>query len=363
VRRTRSDQTFAATPPPLGYRAALDGLRAVSILCVLGFHSFFLPGGGFLGVDIFFVLSGFLITNLLLAERAEAGRLNLRRFYGRRARRLLPPLLVAVAGFLAIACVEDRGGYLADLFVAVAGLTYISNILIAIDPVWVDGMRHLWSLAAEEQFYVLWPLALVGVGVLRVSRRTLMLALGVLVICMWAERIALVVAGASQRRIYFAPDTSLDPIVLGCLLALLHDGGYLERALRRDLVRRPLVMLCGGTALGMMFALPNTDPRWIYLWGLPVFGLAVSFALASIVADPASPLVPLLERPTLVALGRISYGVYLWHPILLYAAHFPPLASIPAAIVVAALSNRYVERRFRRRPRAALPTARIVATA
>jgi peptidoglycan/LPS O-acetylase OafA/YrhL len=362
VRRTRSAPTFAASPPPLGYRPALDGLRAVSVLAVLGFHSFSRPGGGFLGVDIFFVLSGFLITNLLLAERAATGRLDLRRFYGRRARRLMPPLVVAVAGFLAIAGVEDRSSYAADVIVAVAGLTYISNVLIAIEPAWVDGMRHLWSLAAEEQFYLLWPLALVGLGAVRVSRRTLTIGLGVLVAGMWVERIALVLAGATQKRIYFAPDTSLDPIVLGCLLALLHDGGHLARAFHRDLVRR-LAIACAGVGVGLMVAIPNTDPRWLYEWALPVFGLSAAVVLGSIVADPASPFVRPLERPTLVALGRISYGVYLWHPILLYAAHFPPLASIPAAMVVAGLSNRYVEQRFRRRPRMPLPPTPVVATA
>src|SRR5207253_10777879 len=92
---------------PLGYRPALDGLRAVSVLGVVGFHALALPGGGFLGVDVFFVLSGFLITNLLLQEHAVTGRLDLLRFYARRARRLLPALVAAVAGFLAIEAFAD----------------------------------------------------------------------------------------------------------------------------------------------------------------------------------------------------------------------------------------------------------------
>lgn len=342
MRRTRSASTFAASPP-LGYRPALDGLRAVSVLCVLGFHAFRRPSGGFLGVDIFFVLSGFLITNLLLAEREATGRLDLRRFYGRRARRLIPPLLVAVAGFLAIAAVEDRGLFVVDLAAALAGVAYLTNLLVAIYPGWVDATRHLWSLAAEEQFYLLWPLGLLAASGLRCSRRTLTIALGVLLVAMWGERLGLALAGAPQRRLYFAPDTSLDPIVLGCLLALLYDAGHGAR-----LARRRLALVCGGVALGLVVAIPGTDPRWIYEWGLPVFGLAITVVLGSIVSDPVSPFLPLLERQSLVALGRISYGVYLWHPILLSAAHFPALLSVPAAISVAALSDRYVERRFRR---------------
>src|SRR5581483_945943 len=326
---------------------ALDGLRAVSILCVLGFHTFLFPGGGFLGVDIFFVLSGFLITNLLLAERAATGRVDLRRFYLRRARRLGPALLVALAAFLAIAAVTDAGNYGTDALAAAAGVTYISNILITLTPAWVDGLRHLWSLAAEEQFYLVWPLLLI-VTYRRVSRRTLTLALAFLVAALWLNRLLLTLTGASQPRLYFAPDTSLDPIVLGCLLALLHDAGYVDRLARTAFVQRRLVPACLGLALGLLVTIPNTDQRWIYEWAIPVFGVITAIVLASIVAEPASPFAALLARPRLVGLGRISYAVYLWHPILFYTAHLPRLVSVPAALVAAALSDRFVERRFRR---------------
>src|SRR4051812_45396367 len=121
---------------PLGHRPALDGVRAISVLAVMGFHCLLVPGGGFLGVDVFFVLSGFLITNLLLEERTATGTLDLRRFYVRRARRLLPPLLVAVVGFLLIAAVADGGNFGADLVDAAAGATYVSNLLIASSASW-----------------------------------------------------------------------------------------------------------------------------------------------------------------------------------------------------------------------------------
>lgn len=363
MRRTNSSPSFAADPPPLGYRAALDGLRGVSVLCVMGFHSFLLPGGGFLGVDIFFVLSGFLITNLLLAERAATGTLDLRRFYVRRARRLVPGLLVAVTAFLLISAVADQRGFPDDALAAAAGVAYITNILVSIVPTWLPGIEHLWSLAAEEQFYLLWPVILIAAMRRSVSRRSLTIGVGAVVFAIWAERLTLTLAGASQHRLYFAPDTSLDPIVIGCLLALLHDGGYVERACTNGFVRTRVVPVSLGLALGLIIGIPDTDHRWIYEWGLAVFGVAVAVVLGSVIADPQSPLAGVLARGRLVALGRISYGVYLWHPILLYAAHVPKLASIPLAIGAAALSNRYIEQRFRRRPAAPLPPAPVVATA
>jgi peptidoglycan/LPS O-acetylase OafA/YrhL len=364
VRRTDSNHGFAAAPPPLGYRPALDGLRAVSVLCVMGFHTALLPGGGFLGVDIFFVLSGFLITNLLLAEHAATGRLNLRRFYARRARRLVPGLLVAVAAFLLISAVADQSGFRDDVLAAASGVAYISNILVSITPSWIPSIEHLWSLAGEEQFYLLWPVVLIAAMRRNISRRTLTIGLGAVVLAIWTNRLALTFAGASQHRLYFGPDTSLDPIVIGCLLALLHDAGLVERACTGALVRRTrLVPICLALALGLIVGVPDTDPRWIYKWGLAVFGICVAVVLGSVVTDQKSPIAAALARPRLVALGKISYGVYLWHPILLYGAHLPGLLSIPCAIGAAALSNRYVERRFLRRPRAPLPPAPVVATA
>ena len=289
--------------------------------------------------------------------------MRLRRFYARRARRLVPPLLVALAAFLLISAVADRGGLADDALAAAAGVTYITNILVTITPVWLPAVRHLWSLAAEEQFYLLWPVVLIAVMRENISRRALTIGVGAVVAAIWTERVVLTLAGASQHRLYFGPDTSLDPIVIGCLLALLHDGGYVERACNTAFVRTRVVPVCLGLALGMIVGIPDTDPRWIYEWALPVFGVVVAIILGSVITDPRSPLAAALSRARLVALGRISYGVYLWHPILLFAAHVPKLASIPCAIGAAALSNRYIEKRFLRRPSAPLPPAPAVATA
>jgi peptidoglycan/LPS O-acetylase OafA/YrhL len=340
----------------LGYRRALDGLRGLSVVLVMCFHVILLPGGGFLGVDVFFVLSGFLITNLLLDEWGANGRINLRRFYGRRCRRLLPALVVAVAGFLAISFVTFFPLRLAsghtfgrDVLGALAGVTYVSNVMIASSAHWVDGVQHLWSLAAEEQFYLLWPPVLVGALMLRCPRRVLTGALVVAVVAIWVHRFALTVDGAPQRRLYFSPDTSLDPILLGCLLALLYEAGHVQRAYQSAPFRRFIVPVASAIGAGLILVIKSTDTRWVYTWGLPAFCVAVTIVLGAVVADPESPYARALERWRLPELGRISFGVYLWHPIFLYAAHLPFPLSIPAAIKAAALSNRYVEQRFLRR--------------
>jgi peptidoglycan/LPS O-acetylase OafA/YrhL len=202
----------------------------------MGFHVN-LVMGGFLGVDAFFVLSGFLITNLLLEEWATQGRVDLRRFYSRRVRRLIPALAVALAGYLVLSLIMvfplrlTSGHALSDeARAAFAGLAYVSNITTAFGSLGPEGLRHLWSLAAEEQFYVLWPPLLLGALWLRRSRRFLIAGLALAVVAVWLHRLDLTLAGAPHRRLYFAPDTTFDPIVLGCLLAVLYQSGHLERA-------------------------------------------------------------------------------------------------------------------------------------
>ncbi|HET9720708.1 MAG TPA: acyltransferase, partial [Solirubrobacteraceae bacterium] len=161
-----------APPRRLGRRPVLDGLRGVAVLLVIAEHTGLLHNG-FLGVDVFFVLSGFLITTLLLEEFQRAGRISLRGFYARRARRLVPALLVAVAAFLVISAAADQSGFGDDVLAAAAGVTYITNILMALTPTWLPAVGHLWSLGAEEQFYLLWPVVLIAAIRRSVSRRAL----------------------------------------------------------------------------------------------------------------------------------------------------------------------------------------------
>jgi peptidoglycan/LPS O-acetylase OafA/YrhL len=182
----------------LGYRPALDGVRALAIACVVLSHTIGFPVTGYIGVDVFFVLSGFLITTLLLEEHARRGTVSLGDFYRRRALRLLPALFALLGVFLAvsIAAVLIRGGSLdRALFGVVAGTGYFTNLALAAgpptEPAMPGELRHLWSLAIEEQFYFVWPVVLL-----------------------------VIFDGATAERIGYGTDTHGTPILVGCVLAV-----------------------------------------------------------------------------------------------------------------------------------------------
>src|SRR5436305_8467288 len=207
----------SAHPVPvskLGHVPALDGLRGIAIAIVVGYHAFGFPLGGWLGVDLFFVLSGFLITTLLLEEQAATGTVRLRAFYARRARRLLPALAVLLAAYVAISAVRGVDG----LAVVARWGFYTGNVYEAFVPgasLHLVGLNHLWSLAQEEQFYLLWPAALL----LALKARRPAVVLGTIALALMIYRLALADGGASDARIYFAPDTNVDGLLLGAAFA------------------------------------------------------------------------------------------------------------------------------------------------
>lgn len=303
----------------MSYQPALDGLRAFAVLAVIAYHmGYAWAPGGFLGVDLFFVLSGFLITSLLLVEWDGSGRVTLRRFWSRRARRLLPAvwlLLVAASVYAVIdlpAWELDRfrGDALASLFYVVNWrfvITGQSYFDIVSGP---SILRHLWSLAVEEQFYLLWPLvvfACLRFG--RGSRRTLTTttAAGVVAsaVAMW-----LVFDPTSPSRAYFGTDTRAHTLLVGALLAL----ALRRRAPRAGAERRAVHGLGAAAAVGVLVAwwrLADTS-AFFYRGGSLLYALAVAAVIASAV-QPAGVLRRILSPRPLRWVGQISYGVYLWH--------------------------------------------------
>ena len=313
------------------HRPELDGLRGAAILVVLGAHTGvpgFASGGGGAGVTLFFVLSGYLITSLLLAEKASSGRIDLRAFYVRRALRLFPALaavLIVVATLLIAGLVPREATYGTDyriVFIGVIG--YVANWVAVAGPS-IGMLGHTWSLAVEEQFYNLWPgLLLAG---LRLGRSRLVLIVLLLVFLDTPYRLLLDVNGGFMH-VFVGTDTRGDALLLGCVLALLETRWH------------PLVGLIGLIGVGVLAAVWPGDP-----------GLG-----AQIVFIPAAAIVSTLAVagcPTLLAwrplafIGKISYGLYLWHGLVIWW-HLPWPVAASLSVAIACVSYFVLEKRFLR---------------
>jgi peptidoglycan/LPS O-acetylase OafA/YrhL len=361
------------TPPsdPRASRfAGLDGLRAIAVVAVILFH--LTPGalpGGYLGVDVFFVISGFLITGLLLRERATTGRIRLGAFWMRRARRLLPALALVVVSCSAVA-LALRGDVLVHLGRQVLGAaTFSSNWLsIGAGQSYFDGtapelFRNLWSLAVEEQFYLLWPLATLAL-LLVPSRRLRLGLVAALAVASAAAMWLVYLPGADATRVYYGTDTHSFGLAIGAAIAILaHDPPPRLSAL---LSRRPATRI--GAAIGaasivglcaLAVWMPASAPI-VYRGGLVAVALLTAATILGSIGA-GSFLGRALDIPPLRWIGERSYGLYLWHwPVfVLVIAALPgwqrtggdgwAMGAIALVITVgaAAASYRFVERPIR----------------
>lgn len=320
---------------PLGHVPALDGIRALAVAAVLLFHGD-IPGvqGGFLGVSVFFTLSGFLITTLLLVRWGERSSISLRDFWSRRFRRLLPASwftmgLVLVMGLVGVWDTEQLRSLRGDVPWSMAEL--VNWHFIASARTYGDSftppspLEHFWSLAIEQQFYVLLPLLLVGLlGVVgrrpsgdRSLRRTLAPLCAVLAVLAVASAVANgVLAERSIDRAYFGTDTRAAELLVGALLACV-----IPRHRRAADGRvRAVGLVLGAAGLATLVALVSTarlSDRWLYPWGLLLTSAAtVALVVAVLQQGAAARLLALRPLP---GVGRISYGVYLLHwPVFLW---------------------------------------------
>jgi len=296
----------------------------------MAFHAN-LPGarGGFLGVDIFFVLSGFLITTLLVREHEHHGTIRLGRFYMRRTLRLLPALLALVValhvwstGFVFPEQVRQlRRETVATLF-------YVANwaqIAGYINPLGYFG--HAWSLAIEEQFYIVWPLALRAM-LGRFSRKTILAILAAAATASALLRTALARDPESFSRAFHGSDTRAEALLIGCFLAICLLSPKVAAAARRSAIPRILGVFATAT-LALLFTQTSWPSDFVFHGGFTLAALATALVLLDLETSPRGILARVLSWKPLVAIGQISYGLYLWHqPIVMAVAPWSVQASM-----------------------------------
>ena len=282
-----------ATDPTqrLSYTPALDGIRAVAVLLVLGYHARVpITPGGFIGVDLFFVLSGFLITRILHAEAMGTGTIAVGRFYLRRARRLYPALLLMLAVYLCFAGTFWPGiNHARDALLAALYLTNYSILVLAAPVI----LTHTWSLAVEEQFYLLWPWLL---RTLRGARLVQVLIVAYIAITLW--RIGWTLQTGQYVSPYVRFDTRASGLIAGALIALVPVQ-----------LSRPRLMLL---LAALLLAALNAVSRWASLDFL-IHGITIAEFGAALMIIAALQAPGLLAHPALAFIGKLSYGMYLWH--------------------------------------------------
>jgi peptidoglycan/LPS O-acetylase OafA/YrhL len=308
--------------PSIAYQPALDGLRAVAVGAVMLYHGGVTwMRGGFLGVDVFFVLSGYLITTLLLAEWGRRGSIDLAAFWARRARRLLPALglvLVGVAAYAAFVAEPStlaslRGdalaaiGYAANWRFVLSGQSYFEQFA---SP---SPLRHMWSLAIEEQFYLLWPFI---VWVLARWRPRLRFLTRAFVAGALASALLMAVlyrAGDDPSRVYYGTDTRVQSLFVGAALAALLLRLRTRRG--RPSPSAPWVRAgVLGAGVLMAFLVAGSDhAAWMYRGGYLVVALAVAAVIAAAVQPRRNLVRSALSWAPLRGVGKVSYGLYLWH--------------------------------------------------
>ena len=290
------------------YLKSLDGLRGLAILVVCFYH-WKVPGfiGGYFGVDVFFVLSGYLITSILLGEYKKTERINFKNFYYRRFLRLFPALLMllAVYAVLSVSSLHPARHYIGIAIV----FFYLSNWSLALGVFDPGELGHTWSLSVEEQFYLLWPITMYAIirkfGPKALAMLTLLLALA-----STFERTYLYLSGASAARVYYALDTRIDSILYGCLVGVVLyfwpprvKLGYASKFL-------PVIAIAG---LGVLITTCKETEPWRYWCGFLLAAIFSAVLVWTIATPGAETIKKALSNPVLVWFGKRSYGLYLWH--------------------------------------------------
>lgn len=349
------------------YMPGLDGIRALAVFAVIAYHlEFGWASGGFLGVGVFFVLSGYLITNLLMMEWMNTGQIHLRYFWIRRARRLLPGQLLVLIVVIAWVILFNFSG-LADLWGDfLASLFYVTNWWFIFNDVGYfsnfgqpSPLLHFWSLAVEEQFYLVWPFLLL-LGLRFVQKRKLLIGFILIGVLISAFGMASLYQPGlmDTSRVYFGTDTRAFALMIGAILALCLPNQMFEGKIAENKCLRILLDIIGAISLAILFWMvyeTNQYEAFLYRGGMVLQCIAAAAVVAAAI-HPSTLISRILGCKPLCWFGVRSYGIYIWHyPIIVL--FFPIsgegnsiariLIQILITILVASLSWRFIEQPIR----------------
>ncbi len=352
---TTSRETGSATEGwrTLATEPALDGIRGIAVILVLFFHSTGIIDepppwvhGAFLGVDMFFVLSGFLITSLLLNEHHRYDRIDFRAFYERRVLRLLPALGFFLLGAVGWAIVIGESASLIATSILSTAFFFNNLHLNWFDEPTIEATRHLWSLSVEEQFYFVWPFAM-GLGLAARRRNGAVVAVIIALIALIAAY-RFNAFEADLRRIislYTHLWSRGDSLLVGAVLAQLWIRGLIPRT------GPPIVGLAGIATIGWIVANDAVSSPELYRGRYTLFAVATAAVIWSTLGPKTWLSAPLRLAPLRVV-GRVSYAVYLWHVVVLaavvrWAGDWPEAARVIVALggtaAIVAISWRWIE--------------------
>ncbi|MCE5733993.1 acetyltransferase [Staphylococcus pseudintermedius] len=347
------------------YMPGLDGVRAVAVIAIIIYH--LNPqwlSGGFLGVDTFFVISGYLITSLLLTEYHNTGKIELMSFWLRRVKRLIPAVLFLVMGVIVLSLIfmpteiqKVRADSIAAIFY-VSNWWYIMQNVDYFEQFAVQPLKHLWSLAIEEQFYLVFPIVLLSLlSFIRRLKSIRIIFLILLVISMIAMMV-LYVPNENVARVYFGTDTRIQTLLMGVLLALVWPPFQLKAKVNRQM--RTMIDTAGVVGLAILFIcfkFVSETNSILYYGGFFLISTVTLLVIASSV-HPSGYFAKFLGNKVFTFIGSRSYSLYLWHyPIIVLIHHqfvqgqIPPLVyvvEILLMLLMAEFSYKFIEQPFRK---------------
>ncbi|ANX13685.1 hypothetical protein ABE41_016880 [Fictibacillus arsenicus] len=348
------------------YITGLDGLRAIAVLAVIAYHlNFDWAAGGLLGVTVFFVLSGYLITDLLIAEFVTTNRINFKNFWIRRARRLLPAMFTMLLVVITWVTIFEQSMLDRLEEDTVAAILYVSNWwYIFQDLSYFESfgppslLTHFWSLAVEEQFYILWPLLIVLVLKLKVKEGSLFSIILLGAIASAAAMTMLYEPGTDPSRVYYGTDTRVFSLLLGASLAVIWPSRKLSTSLPSEIRwKLDFVGLFALSFIFYMFWSSDQYQEFLYQGGMVAISVA-SLLVVAVIVHPSSKLNTWLSFKPLRWIGVRSYGIYLWHfPVIVltspqWGADSPSLVrtafQLFLILVLASLSWMFIENPIRK---------------